>query len=241
MEEFLKTWYGALIVIAFDIAALSFVIAISYRWMFKRILDFLASVLCIVALSPIFLFVLIWSAIEKRKGRLEKTLTYTTLVGEKGKNVQLSEFAISDKQGKRYAYGAFMKKSGFYKLSKLFDLFLGKISIVGVKALTESDCVFLTDIEEDRHLVKPGLINPLVLKGTKNTDYEEMLDSDKKYAWRFGFFDDCKIFLVWLLKKIRGERNDYLGQTREKSYAETLLEEERITQADYDEAISVEK
>lgn len=238
MEAFLKTWYGVLTVVAFDILALSFVIAISYRWMFKRILDFLASVVCILVLSPIYLFILIWAGIEKKKGRLEKIFSYTALVGEKGKTVRFSTFHLYDEKGELHAYGKFLQKSKFYNLSKLFDLFLGKVSIVGVKALTESDCVFLTDIEEDRHTVKPGFINPLVLRGTKDTDYEDMLDCDKKYAWRFGFFDDCKIFLTWLLKKIRGEGNDYLGHTREKSYAQTLLDEDRITQADYDEAMN---
>ena len=238
MDAFLKTWYGVLTVVAFDILALALVICITYRWIFKRIFDFIVSIVCIALLSPIYLVIFISAAVEKKKGRLKKIFSYTPLVGKKGEVVRFSQFHLCDENGELHGYGKWMKKTKFYTLSKFFDLFLGKVSVIGVKALPESDCVFLTDVEEDRHLVRPGFINPLVLKGTKDTDYEDMLDCDKKYAWRFSFQMDCKIFFTWLLKKIRGEGNYYLGRTREKSYAQTLLDEERITQADYDEAMS---
>ena len=39
MDEFLKTWYGLALFIAFDVAAALVVMAIAYRWIFKRFWD----------------------------------------------------------------------------------------------------------------------------------------------------------------------------------------------------------
>ena len=38
MDEFLKTWYGLALFIAFDVAAALVVMAIAYRWIFKALL-----------------------------------------------------------------------------------------------------------------------------------------------------------------------------------------------------------
>ena len=85
MEALLKTWYGTLAFILFDVVALLFIIALTYRWLFKRILDFLTAVFCIAVLSPVYLFIFIWAMIEKKENRLEKVFEYTELIGKKGK------------------------------------------------------------------------------------------------------------------------------------------------------------
>lgn len=220
MEEFLNAWYGKAAFIAFDVIALVAVICITYRWLFKRILDILVSAVCIIVLSPLFAVLCGQGAAAKKRGEAETVFLRTPYVGKKGKTVQLLTF----RGGK------------FEKLPRLFDVFLGKLSFIGCKPMCEKDVSFLTDVEKDRHIAKPGLINPLVLRGDVDTDYEEMLRSDKKYAWNFAFFKDVKIFFCWLLRQIRGEGNFYLGETRKSSYAEFLLNEGKITQADFDAA-----
>jgi hypothetical protein len=72
-----------------------------------------------------------------------------------------------------------------------------------------------------------------------------MFLSDDVYARKYNLFGDWKIFFVWLLKTVRGEKGEYFGKTAEKSYAQTLLDEGAITQEDYDavmeSALSEEK
>ena len=50
MNEFLKTWYGLTLFIIFDAAAVLAVMAIAYRWVFKRVWDALASIVCMAVL-----------------------------------------------------------------------------------------------------------------------------------------------------------------------------------------------
>ena len=52
---------------------------------------------------------------------------------------------------------------------------------------------------------------------------------------------DFRIFFAWLLKKIRGEDDYYMGETRKESYAENLLKDERITKEDYDAALELDE
>ncbi len=188
MDEFLQEWYGVLAFVLFDLAALILIISITYRWLFKRIFDFLVSLVCIAAVSPILLWIYVRARKAKKRGEIERIFQREPFVGKKGKTVFLRRF--NGNKGK------------FTSLARLFDLFLGKISVIGYEPLTEAECENLTEIEFDRHITKPGLIKPYLVDGKPR---EEMLKADEKYAWNFSFFGDMKIFFKWLLKKIRGQ------------------------------------
>lgn len=237
MEEFLKSWYGILAFVAFDFIALTVIICITYRWAFKRIFDVFVSAVCILVLSPLYAVLFTRALLAKKRGEVKSVFKKERFVGKKGKTVKLLAFESENAEGETACkYGEWLVKTGLYKTAVLFDIFLGKVSFIGCKALKESDCAFLTDEEDDRHIAKIGLINPLVVSGNEQTDYEDMLVSDNKYAEKFSFGLDCKIFFTWLLKKIRGEGDGYLGTVKTTSYADELLKDNRITQADYDEA-----
>ena len=227
---FLDKWYGILAFVLFDIVALIAVIAITYRWLFKRILDFLVSGLLLIVLSPLFLYAILTGSAAKKRGEIERIFQTKTFIGKKGKRIRLHFLNASAEHS-----------APFKKLPLLADVFLGKLSFIGYTPFTISDAEFLDEDEEERYIVRPGLINPLVCGGSATTDYDEMLQSDKKYANTCGLFKDCKLFLVWLLKKIRGEGKEYLGTTLQTSYAQSLLNDERITKADYDAALEYEQ
>ena len=188
MDEFLKEWYGILAFVLFDVAALILIISITYRWLFKRVFDFLVSLVCIAAVSPILLCIYVRARKVKKQGKIERIFKSEPFVGKKGKTVYLRRFDGD--------------LGGFASLARLFDLFLGRVSVIGYEPLTEAECETLTEIEFDRHITKPGLIKPYLVDGISR---EDMLKSDEKYAWNFSFFKDIKIFFKWLLKKIRGQ------------------------------------
>lgn len=188
MNEFLSQWYGVLAFVLFDITAFIFIVALTYRWFFKRIFDFLVSLVCITVLSPFYLYIYVRARKAKKQGEIERILCAEEFVGKKGKIVFLHRFC-----GKFCKYDA---------LARLLDVFLGRRSVIGYEPLTETQCEALTEVEFDRHLVKAGLIHPYKVLDVKK---EDMLKADEKYAWNFSFFLDIKIFFTWLLKKIRGQ------------------------------------
>ena len=231
--EFLNEWYGILAFVLFDVVALFAVICITYRWLFKRIFDLICSSVCLLFTAPLFLIVYLKGRGARKRGEILEIFKKERFIGKKGKEITLKTFAVANENGETGGYGAWLKKTRFYALPRLLDVFLGRLSIIGYQPFTAVDCAFLDEAEEDRHLTKARLINPLVISGNEKTDYDEMLKSDAKYAWNFSFFTDVRIFFSWLLKKIRGEKNSYLGETRERGYAQQLLMDERISKEEY--------
>ena len=191
MDEFLKEWYGVLAFVLFDLAALILIISITYRWFFKRIFDFLLALVCITAVSPILLWIYVRARKAKKRGETEEIFQRVPFVGKKGKIVFLHRFN-----------GNFGKCAS---LARLFDLFWGRLSVIGYQPLTEQECENLTETQFDRHIAKPGLINPHFVYGGDKDDWQSMLKTDENYAWNFSFVGDIKIFFKWLLKKIRGQ------------------------------------
>ena len=188
MDDFLKEWYGVLVFVLFDFAALVLIASITYRWFFKRVLDFLVSIVCIVATSPILLYMYVRARKAKKQGKFDEVFVCDPFIGKKGKTVFLRRFCGNES---KWAY-----------LARLFDLFLGRLSLIGYEPLKEEECESLTETQFDRHITRPGLIKPYMVAGKSR---EEMLEFDENYAWNFSLFGDLKIFCKWLLKKIRGQ------------------------------------
>ena len=245
MDNFLNSWYGIAIMITFDIIALFVVICITYRWFFKRVFDVLVSAVCLALVSPLFLAIHLRGKkfMKDNEGAIECLTESYYRVGKKEKVIALKKYRSRDSEGRVLGmYGRWIEKWKLSYLPRIYEVFLGKISFIGVKPLLRSEAEFVeTDVEKDRFLVRPGLINPLVLRGDEEVTYEEMFLSDRKYAWLYGFFMDVKIFFKWLLIKIRGEDDYYMGETRKESYAENLLKDERITKEDYDAALELDE
>lgn len=199
MDEFLKSWYGVLTFALFDAAALILIITLTYRWFFKRLFDFFSAAVCLLVCSPLFLIVRVRAGKAVENGEIQAVYETEEFVGKKGKKIRLHTFARGDGE-----YSAWLKKTGFYALPLLADVFCGRLSFIGHKPLTETECAALTEVQYDRHLTRSGLINPFCVNGGNTADEEEMLKADEKYAWNFSFFGDLKIFFSWLLQKIRG-------------------------------------
>ena len=240
MNDFLSSWYGIATIILFDVVALIAVICITYRWLFKHVFDFLVSSVCLILTSPLFLAVLIKGKLfmKNNEGAIEGLTETYYRVGKKEKILKLKKFRSRDNDGEVLGgYGKWIESWKLSYLPMLFDIFLGKMSFIGGKALLRSEAEFVeTEEEKDRYLARPGVINPLVRRGDEKVTYEEMFLSDRQYAWNYSFFLDCKIFFTWLLRKIRVEDDFYMGETRKETYAEYLLRDDRITQEDFDAA-----
>lgn len=190
MEEFFTSPYGIVLLLLFDFAALLFAIALTYRWLFKHLFDFVFSLVCILLTLPVWGIMLLVRAIEKKSGKRETLFDRETYVGKKGKEIVLLAFD-----------GSFVKY-----LPRLFSVFCGKISFIGCPFFTAEDCQTFSDTRLDCLLVRPGLITPdVLLEEWEKEDEEARALAYCKYAWNFGFFTDIKIFFLWLLKKIRGE------------------------------------
>lgn len=244
MGDFLNSWYGILAFVLFDVVALIAIIALTYRWFFKRILDVILSSIAIVLTSPLFLAVVLrGKKFQKEHEDVLECLTEKRVsIGKKGKRVYTHTYKTRDEDGQVYGrYGRWLEETGFYKLPWLLDVFFGRISFIGVKKMLPSEAMFVDEENKERFTMRSGLINPLILVGDAETTYEEMFLSDRRYVAYGGLYTDVKIFFKWLLKKIRGEGKEYLGEIGDKRYSVYLLENQEITDEDYSAALELDR
>lgn len=241
MREFLSTWYGTAAFIAFDIAIVTLIIAVNYRWIAKRFSDILVSAVCLIVTSPLTLVLaIIAKTHNSRTPEYNGIFDKKYYTGKKGKVIALHEFShINVIDGSESKFGKNIKKFSF--IPTLFDVFIGRLSFIGPMPTRLYNEALMSDEQYKRFFVRPGIINPLIVRGKNETrSYEKMFRADVIYVDTFSLFGDIKIFFTWLLLKIRGVKDNRLGVANNVGYAENLLAEGEITKDEFDEALNFE-
>lgn len=215
--KFLNTPAGIAIVAVVAAAVVIFIIDINYRYFTKHVLDFLFALIGTVILSPVLIACAIIS-----KNRVETVFETQVYMGAKGKIIRIRSFAGVNGKIKNIA--------------KLLDVLCGKMSFVGTKLMPVTDAALLEDDAMSRFDARPGLFCHLVLRGDETLTYEDMFELDSYYARHRELFKDFYIMIKSVVLAIRGEGKSYMGETRDKTYAEVLIERGTITEADLKKA-----
>lgn len=216
MDEFIKflnTPAGVAIVAVVAVAVFLFLIDVNYRYFTKYALDFLFALIGTIILSPILIACAIIS-----KTRAESVFETQVYMGAKGKIIRI-----------RYFAGI---KSGLKNLPEILDVLSGKLSFVGTKLMTVTDAVLLDDNAMSRFDTRPGLVSHLALRGNETLTYEDMFSLDAHYAAHRELFKDLYILVKTAVLAIRGEGKSYMGETRNKTFAQTLLQRGEISEED---------
>lgn len=242
MREFLSTWYGMAAFIAFDIAVVIVIIAVNYKWLTKRFLDIVISAVCLIVTSPLTLALVIAAkAHNSRHNEYKGIFDKKYYIGKKGKVIALHEFShINAIDGSESKFGRIIKKFSF--IPALFDVISGRLSIVGPMPLRLYNESLISDEHYRRFDVRPGIINPLIVRGRNETrSYEKMFRADIIYADKLNLFKDIRIFFTWVVLKIRGVKDNRIGVANNVGYAENLLSEGKITKEEFDETFNFEE
>lgn len=117
--------------------------------------------------------------------RLEETLTPEQLEQYK------REFKI-DNDPRITKIGNFMRKTSLDELPQVWDIFVGRISVVGPRPLMEEEVNEKYGDDGDKLLsVKPGMIGWWAANGRSNTTYE----SGERQKLELYYVDHCSIWL----------------------------------------------
>jgi lipopolysaccharide/colanic/teichoic acid biosynthesis glycosyltransferase len=241
LEDFLSSPIGILIFVLVDVLIAVAIIAVLYKYFFKYLFDFLIALIGSVITSPLALVVIILSKRHIIKtNEYTRVFTKTVAAGKNGKKVVLHSFTVcSELNGELTKLGAFLRKTGIEMLPRIYDVLICRLALVGVKPLSLVDEKFVSEEDYARFSVRPGLMNPLYIypSNSDKKTYEEMFDSDKAYAAKVGLFTDLRVVFSVLIGKIRGDKRDVYGETKEKEYSKALLEQGEISLRDYEEAL----
>ena len=183
-----------------------------YVNIFKRILDFLASLIALVLLSPLIIVLIILLMyynngkpffFQKRPGKNEKLFTivkFKTMNDKKDQNGEL----LPDVQ-RITKVGGFVRNASLDELLQLINVLKGDMSIVGPRPLLIKYLPLYNKEQARRHLVKPGITGWAQVNGRNTITWEEKFIHDVWYVDNISFVTDMKIIIKTVQKVFKSE------------------------------------
>ena len=213
-----------------------------YAKCFKRILDFVLSLMALLILWPVLLILAIIGAIamggnpffiQQRPGKNEKIfrlIKFRTMSNAKDKEGNLLPDA-----DRLNGYGKFLRKTSLDELPELLNILVGNMSIVGPRPLLVRDMVFMTDEQRKRHSIRPGLTGLAQVNGRNNITWEKKIEYDLQYICRgITLLGDVRIIIQTVGKVFRRSDTVREGTVSDIDFGDWLLQTQKIDELEYE-------
>ena len=183
-----------------------------YGMFFKRLIDFLLSLIAIIVLSPVLLILTIVGAVkmkgnpfftQERPGWHEKIyrlIKFRTMTNEKDAD---GEFLPDEKR--LIPYGKFLRSTSLDELPELFNILKGDMAIVGPRPLLVKYLPWYTEEQRKRHNVRPGLTGYAQAHGRNAVSWDEKLAMDIWYTEHVSFRTDIGIIFATVKSVLKRE------------------------------------
>lgn len=171
-----------------------------YEKYIKRALDIMLSGIAMILLSPVMLITAILVRVnlgspvvfcQERPGKDEiifKMHKFRTMTEERNENGEL----LPDEK-RLTEFGKTLRSLSLDELPELWDIFRGKMSIVGPRPLLVKYLPLYSEEQHHRHDIKPGLTGWAQVNGRNLTSWEERFEHDIYYVNHVSFLMDVKI------------------------------------------------
>ena len=205
-----------------------------YQQYIKRTIDFLAAMIGLVFLSPVFLVISLLLALTMDG----KVLFTQSRVGKGNKIFKVFKFkSMNDKRdanGELLAneerltkLGRFIRSTSLDELPQLFNVIKGDMSFIGPRPLHVRYLDYYTKEEVKRHLVRPGITGLAQVSGRNALNWDDRLRLDVAYVMNVSLLEDLRILFLTVKKifntsEIKSEGIESLDEYRDR----LLLEKE---------------
>lgn len=171
-----------------------------YEKWFKRLLDFVLSLIAIICLSPVMLITAILVRVklgspiifrQERPGKDEKIFAmykFRTMTDEKDAEGNLLPDEI-----RLTKFGKLLRSTSLDELPELFNILKGDMSIIGPRPLLVEYLPRYNEEQKHRHDVRPGLSGLAQVNGRNAISWEEKFRYDVEYVRNITFLGDCRI------------------------------------------------
>lgn len=183
-----------------------------YRNFFKRILDFICSLIGFIILLPIFLFLTIFLTIanngkpfffQQRPGKNNKifeVVKFRTMNDKKDAQGNL----LSDKD-RLTSLGRFIRKTSLDEIPQLINVIKGDMSLVGPRPLLLEYLPLYNEEQIRRHEVRPGITGWAQINGRNAISWKDKFELDVWYVDNISISLDIRILLLTILKVFKSE------------------------------------
>ncbi len=191
-----------------------------YKYMLKRILDLLISIIGFIILSPVFLIVTLLLAIsnkgkpfffQSRPGKDEKifkVIKFKTMNDKKDDQRKL--LPDSDRLT---GIGSFVRKTSLDEIPQLLNVIKGDMSLIGPRPLLVQYLPLYNEKQKRRHEVKPGITGWAQVNGRNTVSWQKKFEYDVWYVDHLSFLLDIKIIFMTFIKVFKGEGISAEGQS----------------------------
>lgn len=184
-----------------------------YPTLIKRTFDFLAALVGLFIISPLFL-ILVISLYFVNKG---KPFFYQTRTGKHGKLFTIIKFkTMTDKTDANGVLlpplqrvtkvGTLCRKFSLDEIPQLINILKGDMSLVGPRPLLPRYLPFYNEEQNRRHDVMPGITGWAQINGRNTISWEQKFELDVYYVEHQSFSLDFRILLK-TVQKVLGRKD----------------------------------
>ena len=182
-----------------------------YKNFFKRILDFIISLVALICLSPILLVVTIWLHfankgagaffLQERPGKdakIFKIIKFKTMTDERDDDGNL----LPDAQ-RLTKVGRIFRSTSSDELPQLINVLKGDMALIGPRPLLVQYLPLYSKEQTRRHEVRPGITGWAQCHGRNAISWTEKFKLDVWYVDNVSFKTDINIIFTTIKKVLR--------------------------------------
>ncbi len=178
-----------------------------YRYFFKRLFDFLASLIGLAILSPVFILITAGLCIANRgepfffqarpglKGKIFNIIKFRTMNNRK----DAAGILLPDAE-RLTPVGAFVRKTSLDEIPQLINVLKGDMSVIGPRPLLPQYLPLYSDVQKRRHEVRPGITGWAQVNGRNAISWSKKFELDVWYVDHLSLTLDMKIFFRTIRK-----------------------------------------
>ena len=174
-----------------------------YKTFFKRLLDFLISLIALICLSPFLLAITIWLHfankgagaffLQERPGKdakIFKVIKFKTMTDERDVEGNL----LPDAQ-RLTKVGRFVRSTSIDELPQLINVLKGDMALIGPRPLLPKYLPLYSSEQMRRHEVRPGISGWAQCHGRNAISWTEKFKLDVWYVDHCTLWTDSKVFV----------------------------------------------